>query len=230
MKPNLISFELSPFVQRSVITLLEKNVDFDITYIDLANPPQWFLDISPFGKVPVLRVGDDIIFESAVINEYLDEVYPPSMHPDDALKRAVNKAWIEFASEMLVALYRYSTAETEAAFYQSLAELKGRILQLEEKLENVQFFNGEKFCLIDAAFAPFFTRMALLESIIKNNVYHDAPNVARWGEKLISRHSVTHSVIPDFAEKYLSYISQKNSYTGQLIRRTRVSKPQPQVH
>lgn len=69
-KPTLISFKLCPYVQRSVINLLEKKVDYEIKYIDLANKPEWFLKISPFRRVPVLVVGEDVLFESAVINEY----------------------------------------------------------------------------------------------------------------------------------------------------------------
>jgi len=70
--PELISFELCPFVQRSVITLLQKGVDFKINYIDIHDPPEWFQQISPLGKVPVMRVDNTVLFESAVINEYLD--------------------------------------------------------------------------------------------------------------------------------------------------------------
>ena len=98
IKPQLISFKICPFVQRTVIALREKHVDYDITYIDLAARPPWFKAMSPLGKVPVLRVGDTTIFESAVINEYLDEVYAPRLHPADPLQRARNRAWIEFAS------------------------------------------------------------------------------------------------------------------------------------
>ncbi|MDH4275939.1 MAG: glutathione S-transferase family protein, partial [Gammaproteobacteria bacterium] len=110
MQPELISFDLCPFVQRSVITMLEKNVAYKITYIDLANPPDWFLKISPFGKVPALRVGDKTLFESAVINEYLDDITPPSMHPQDPLQRALNRAWIEFGSELIGTQYMLSIA------------------------------------------------------------------------------------------------------------------------
>jgi len=74
-----ISFNLCPFVQRSVITLLYRQVPYRMTYIDLDAPPDWFLSISPFGKVPVLKVGGrHILFESAVINEFIDEVSPGS--------------------------------------------------------------------------------------------------------------------------------------------------------
>ncbi len=80
MAYQLISFVLCPFVQRSVITLKEKQVPFDITYVDLQNLPDWFNAISPMGKVPVLRVDEKrVLFESAVINEYLDETNPPPL-------------------------------------------------------------------------------------------------------------------------------------------------------
>ena len=88
MQPELISFKLCPFVQRSVITLKHKGVPFEVKYIDLENKPDWFLRLSPTGKVPVLKVGDTVLFESAVINEYLNDVNPPSMHPADPLDRA----------------------------------------------------------------------------------------------------------------------------------------------
>ena len=58
MSLHLISFKTCPFVQRAVITLKHKNIDFEITYIDLADPPDWFLEMSPLNKVPVLKVDD----------------------------------------------------------------------------------------------------------------------------------------------------------------------------
>jgi len=69
--PKLVSFKACPFVQRVAITLQYKDIDYDIEYIDLGNPPEWFLAISPLKKVPLLIVGDMVIFESAVINESL---------------------------------------------------------------------------------------------------------------------------------------------------------------
>lgn len=219
MKPELISFDLCPFVQRSVITLLEKNVDFDITYIDLASPPQWFLDISPFGKVPALRVGDETLFESAVINEYLDDITPPSMHPTDPLQRAINKAWIEFASEMLGAQYHYCVAPSEDVFNHALGDMKGLISQLEKRLGDGPYFNGRDFCLIDTAFAPFFTRAAILESHYNNDLYKDAPRIAAWAKKLVEKESVVNSVKPDFAEKFMQYIYNTNTYASQIFKK-----------
>ena len=112
---ELVSFKLCPYVQRSVITLLEKQVDYNVTYIDLSEPPEWFLALSPFGKVPLLRVGDSALFESAVINEYIDEITPPSLHPTDPLLKAQNRAWIEFGSDLLVHVYQMVMAPRSAS-------------------------------------------------------------------------------------------------------------------
>lgn len=97
-KLELISFKLCPFVQRAVIVLKNKKVDFDITFIDLNNPPDWFKALSPLGQVPVLKVGnDDVLFESSVIQEYVDEITPPTLMPTDSLLKAKNRSWIAFA-------------------------------------------------------------------------------------------------------------------------------------
>ena len=76
-----------------MITLNYQGIEHQMVFVDLDDPPRWFLDISPMGRVPVLRVdGKTVIFESAVINEYLDDVTPPSLHPADPLERALNRA------------------------------------------------------------------------------------------------------------------------------------------
>ena len=91
-KFHLISAVTCPWVQRAVIMLRAKGVDFDVTYINLREKPDWFLEISPHGKVPVLKVGDEVLFESNAIAEYLDEVFEPRLHPADPVKRAKNRA------------------------------------------------------------------------------------------------------------------------------------------
>lgn len=89
---HLISHDLCPYFQRAAIALCEKGVSFERTYVDLANKPDWFLAISPLGKTPVLKIGDEVFFESAVICDYLDEVEPPRLHPVDPLARAQHRA------------------------------------------------------------------------------------------------------------------------------------------
>ncbi len=217
MKPNLISFDLCPFVQRSVITLLEKGVDFDITYIDLAEPPAWFLKISPFGKVPALQVGEVTLFESAVINEYLDEINPPSLHPADPLQKALNRAWIEFGSELIGSQYLLSIADTEDHYDKHHADVLKKFGQLENLLDGGPFFNGQDFCLIDAAFAPAFMRFAILERRHELELWEDHPKVRTWSDALLDRSSVTQSVIAEFEEKYLDYIRNTGGHAAGLF-------------
>ena len=73
---EIISSSTCPFAQRTRMVLIEKDVKFSLTEIDLNDKPDWFLKISPYGKVPVIRNDDIVIFESAVINEYIEEVFP----------------------------------------------------------------------------------------------------------------------------------------------------------
>jgi glutathione S-transferase len=158
---ELISFNLCPFVQRSVITLLKKDIDFKITYIDLANPPEWFLEISPLAKVPVVRYGDDVLFESAVINEFLDEITPDSIMPIAALDKAKDRAWIEFSSQLIVDQYLMSVADNSADFDKHRESLITKLQRLEDIIKDNGFFNGGSFSLVDAALAPVLTRLEI---------------------------------------------------------------------
>lgn len=216
-KPELISFDLCPFVQRSVITLREKGVDFDLTYIDLQDKPAWFVKISPFGQVPVLRVGETVLFESAVINEYLDEVNPPSLHPDDPLRKALNRAWIEFGSSLLVDQYRMMTAADEAGFEEHRQGLETKFQRLEDQLDEQPFFNGSALSLVDAAYAPLFLRLSLIEQWRPLDLAEDHPKVAAWSEALLERPSTRESVLPDFAERFAAYVREHGPYLAGLM-------------
>ena len=214
---RLISFKLCPFVQRSVITLIEKGVDYDITYIDLAEPPQWFLDLSPFGKVPVLEVGDEVLFESAVINEYLDEIHPPSLHPADPLRKALNRAWIEFGSALIMEQYQMMVADTREAFEQHHGEVLSKLRQLEARLGPGPFFNGADFSLVDAAYAPVFLRFDILNGWHALDLFGDVPRVAAWSTALLARPATRGSVVDDFDELLRAYIREHGDYGAQLF-------------
>ena len=215
---ELISFDLCPYVQRSVITLLEKAMDFKITYIDLANLPDWFRKISPLGKVPVLRVGDAVIFESAVINEYIDEISPPALHPADPLQKAINRAWIEFASDLLVSQYQMMTATDKAGFDAKSQELKNKLAQIESQLSKAgDYFNGDKFSLVDAAIAPLFMRLTILEQHAPQNKFITTPRLEKWRTALLARPAVQQSVLHNFSDKLLDYLRQGNYYVAAQI-------------
>ena len=113
---TLVSFDLCPYVQRAAIVLAEKGVAFTRLDVDLADKPEWFKAISPLGKVPLLKIGDDtVLFESGPIVEYLDEVHGAPLHPRDPLARARHRGWMELASAALADIWTLETTpEPEA--------------------------------------------------------------------------------------------------------------------
>lgn len=199
-------------MQRAVVLLNEKGVEYDVTYIDLKNKPEWFLRISPLGKVPVLKVGEAVLFESAVICEYLDEVHPPPLHPADPLQKAINRAWVEFSSELFGALYRLYLAGDEKEFEQRRAEARDKLSRLDGQLADGPFFNGELFSLLDAAIAPAFMRIALMEESRPMGLLDSLPKVQRWSEALLARDSVRHSVVPEFPDLFREYLVAGGSF------------------
>ncbi len=214
VKLQLISFKLCPFVQRTVIALREKGVDYDITYIDLAARPAWFKAISPLGKVPVLRVGAATIFESAVINEYLDEVYAPRLHPADPLQRAHNRAWIEFASVLTQNQYQLCLADTTASFAAARERVDAGLDQLERQLSAGPYFNGADFALVDASLAPVLMRFAVMERDVDLDLYATRPRLATYRSAVLARPSVVDSVVPEFAELFMEYFQGQGGYVA----------------
>ena len=132
---RLISHKLCPYVQRAVIVATEKGIPFERVDIDLANKPDWFLAMSPTGKVPVLEVtGEDgqthILFESAVIAEFLDEISDERLLAADPLHRARERAWIEYASATLADIGRFYSAPTVVEFDDARQALLRRLASL----------------------------------------------------------------------------------------------------
>ncbi|MGH8750882.1 MAG: glutathione S-transferase family protein, partial [Burkholderiales bacterium] len=96
---ELYSAPVCPFAQRTRLALLEKHVEFSLNEIDLDNKPRGFEKLSPYAKVPVLKHGEDLVWESAIIIEYLEEVCPqPALLPGEPGRRALARFWIDFCN------------------------------------------------------------------------------------------------------------------------------------
>src|ERR1700756_4046514 len=161
-KYMLVSFETCPWVQRSAIVLREKNTEFELRHIKADNRPDWFLAISPHKKVPVLTIDDKVtLFESNAINEYLDEMVAPRLHPEDPIQRAINRAWTDYVPTFASSVTGCAYAATEEAYKKAIAKIPEAFGRLEKALETQgtgPFFNGKDYSLIDAAYAPFLQR------------------------------------------------------------------------
>ena len=82
------------------MVLHEKGIEFEVHEVDLSNKSEEFLSVSPYGKVPVLSVNGTSLYESNVVNEYLDEVYDsPRLMPENPEERALVRSWMAFAGD-----------------------------------------------------------------------------------------------------------------------------------
>lgn len=211
--PLLVSHILCPYVQRAAIALSEKGVPFERRDVDLSDKPAWFREISPLGKVPLLLVPTDggtaVLFESAVILEYLEETMPHPLHPVDPLARARHRGWIEFASAVLSEIARFYTAPDREALVTSGERLSAMFARLEQSLGAGPYFEGERFCLVDAAFAPVFRYFDAFEPAGHGRPLAGRPKVAEWRAALAARPSVRAAVAPDYPARLEEFLARR---------------------
>lgn len=216
-KLTLVSFDLCPYVQRAAIVLAEKGVPFERTDIDLENKPDWFMAISPRGKVPLLKVGDDVLFESSAIVEYLDETHGPRLHPENPVTRARHRAWMEFGSAVLGDIWTLEVTSEKKAFDTAVAGLKEKFARVESELGEGPYFADENFTIVDAVFAPAFRIFETFDDVADLGVFDGLPKVRKWRAALANRPSVREAVVPDFKDRLLRFLNKKN---GIIVRQT----------
>lgn len=221
MMLELISHHLCPYVQRAAITLLEKDVAFTRVDVDLADKPHWFKAISPLGKTPLLRIdGRDVIFESAVICEYLEETHAPRLHPADPLTRARHRGWIEFASATLNDIAGLYNAADEAAFAAKRDAMKAKIGQIESELGDGPFFASSDFSLVDAAFGPTFRYFDTFDTFTDLTVFDGRPKALAWRRALAVRPSVIAAVDAGYPARLAVFLKARGSYMSGLMPQT----------
>jgi glutathione S-transferase len=214
---TLVSHALCPYVQRAAIVLLEKGVPFDRLWVDLADKPGWFTAISPLGKTPVLLVGQEPLFESAAICEYLDDVLPPRLHPEAALQRASHRGWMEFGSSMLDTVGAFYAARDAAALQAQREQLLKRFGQLEAAVDpQGPWFAGDRFTLVDAVFAPVFRYFDTFEAVGEGGWFDASPRLRSWRAALAQRPSVREAVLPDHSQRLRKFLLARD---GALSRR-----------
>ncbi len=205
-----------------------KNVEFEVTYINLRDKPDWFLEISPHGKVPVLKVDDEILFESNAIAEYLDETVEPRLHPADAVKRARNRAWTDFVPSFSAALNKIGYAKTKKAMDEGLADAPKALSRLEAALAKERgndgpYFNGADLCLVDAAYAPFLQRFAIAEGVLHSGLLTDFPLVQAWSDALMANDIVTGAVPANFAEEFEGNHRRRETHVWSMMEASRIA-------
>lgn len=216
-KLTLVSHYLCPYVQRAAIVLVEKGVPFERVYVDLANKPDWFKAVSPLGKTPVLLVGDQPIFESAVILEYLEDTHSNPLHPRDPLVRAKHRGAIEYASAILSDIWAFYTAADAQIFEAKRQRLQERFEWLEGRVVAEPWYDGDEFSLVDAVYASVFRYFDVFDKIADFGVLSTRPKLMRWRKALAARPSVKGAVTGDYEERLWAFLEARNSFLTSLM-------------
>jgi glutathione S-transferase len=215
---HIIGHSLCPYVQRVVILMEEKKINYRRTDIDLNNKPQWLLELSPTAKVPVLVVDEKTaVFESSVICEYLDEASEGSMHPDTHLTRAHHRAWISYGSEILDCIAKIIYHDkTLTCVENTMAEIARRFHIVEAQVTGDDYFYGSEFRLIDAVYATIFRYFELFSALTHIDPLLGLNKVNQWREHLQQRPTVQQAVPENYQQLLREFIKQKDSFISQL--------------
>jgi glutathione S-transferase len=190
-KITLFSARACPFAHRTRLVLAQKKVDFEVVEIDLQNKPASFLRVSGYGKVPAIEHDGHHIWESAVVNEYLEEVFPePALLPADHAKRAVARIWVDWANTRFVpafgAVLRAQSPSDQVSAHRNLSEHLARFERegLGEFSGHGPFFFGDQPTLVDFTLYPWFERWPALEHYRAASIPQEYERVARWKREL----------------------------------------------
>ncbi len=153
--------------------------------------------MSNYGKVPALQHGQARVVESAVVNEYLDEVFPePALLPKDPGTRATARIWIDYANTRFVpawgALLRGKTeaerSSARATLLESLEYIETQALH--KSPGDGPYWFGANPGLVDLSFYPWFERWAALEHYRGALPIVKFERLRRWRDALAARASV----------------------------------------
>jgi glutathione S-transferase len=211
---ELFSFEACPYAQRTRMMLIEKDVEYALTEVDLYNKPDWWKELSPHGKVPLLRHDGGIVYESRVINEYLEEVFPePALMPTAPIHRATARIWIDYCDTyFLPALHNLIVdRHDEEKQIGNRKSIQDKLLFIEKeglrKLSDGPFFMGSKLTLVDLQFMPFIERFPCYAELWGASIPDECIRFKGWVKAMQIRdsHNQTANPFEFHMERYSKY-------------------------
>lgn len=213
-KLTLFSARACPFAHRSRLALAEKGLDFELVEIDLQNKPAWFNTVSIYGKVPALEHDGQRVVESAIVNEYLDEVFPaPALLPKDPAQRAQARIWIDYANTRFVTAWGgVLRGASEAERATARRDLEAALRHLEAGLASHSgqgpYWFGSDISLVDLTLYPWFERWPALEQLRQAGIPSELTRLNSWREAVRARASVRAIENPTsfYVERYSRYV------------------------
>lgn len=220
---TLYSAKVCPFAQRTLILCKEKNLEYDLIEIDLDNKPKSFTDLTPTGTVPLISHKGAAIYESSVINEYLDQIFPtPPLFSSDPVEKAFMKILISYCDNRLIPAFYKLLLGQDADKRDQLREPLKNVLQfIEEEGFNKHgnsgdYFFGKTLSMVDITFYPFFERFVVLAHYRDMPIPASCVRLKHWFETMQTLDSVKQTANPNafYIDKYKHYADGSTQREG----------------
>ncbi|WP_437307752.1 glutathione S-transferase family protein [Sorangium sp. So ce388] len=214
-KLRLYSAKACPFAHRTRLVLQEKAIDFELTEVDLQNKPPAFVGASLYGKVPAIEHEGHRIWESAIVNEYLEEVFPePALLPREPGRRALARIWIDYANTRLVPafaqLLRAETPEQEEEGRKALGDVLAFIERegLARSSDSGPYWLGAEVSLVDLAFYPWFERLPAVGRLRGFSIPAEHTRLLAWLDALQARDAVRaiQNPVDFYVERFAKFV------------------------
>ena len=193
---KLYSGTSCPFSHRCRIVLFEKGMDFEILDVDIHSKPEDLAVMNPYNEVPVLVERDLTLYESNIINEYIDERFPhPQLMPADPVMRARTRLMLfNFERELFIHVKTLEDASTSKKdLEKARATIRDSLTQIAPIFSKQKFMLGEEFSMLDVAIAPLLWRF---EHYGIESTKAMAP-ILKYAERLFSRQAFIDSLTPN---------------------------------
>jgi glutathione S-transferase len=193
---ELYSTPLCPFAHRTRLTLAEKGMTVRVIDVDLRNKPPELIALTPTAEVPVLKVAGDYVWDSAVIDEFLEQVTPePALLPADAIRRARARAWIRFADRRLYAntkrLLVAADADSRGA---AMAAVREDLRAMQQHAFGVAdagpYWMGDFLTLVDLTLVPWFEQSPTLEGLLGFTWPSGTERLREWYDHVARRPAI----------------------------------------
>ncbi|MCA3129768.1 MAG: glutathione S-transferase N-terminal domain-containing protein [Betaproteobacteria bacterium] len=195
---TLYSGTTCPFSQRCRIVLYEKGMDFQIVDVDLFNKPEDLAVMNPYNRTPVLVERDLILYESNIINEYIDDRFPhPQLMPADPVTRARARLFLfRFEHELFVNIEPLEKGNQKAAD-KARQSVRDSLTQIAPVFTKQKFMLGDEYSMLDVAIAPLLWRLDYYGVQLPKT----AAPLLKYAERLFSRPAFIEALTP--AEKVM---------------------------
>jgi stringent starvation protein A len=193
----LYSGTTCPFSQRCRLVLFEKGMDFEVRDVDLFNKPEDISTMNPYGQVPILVERELILYESNIINEYIDERFPhPQLMPADPLMRARARLMLfNFEKELFVHVHVLESERAKSndkSHDKARSEIRDRLTTLAPLFLKNKYMLGDEFSMLDVAVAPLLWRLDHYGIELSKT----AAPLMKYAERIFSRPAYIEALTP----------------------------------